>query len=46
MLATFPVFLSAMNTLRQSSTLANTLLQKLKLITLDCYGDFEDLCEY
>ena len=26
--------------------LDKTLLQKLKLITLDCYGDFEDLYEY
>ena len=32
----------AINTLKQSLTLTNTLLEKLKSNTLGCYGDFED----
>ena len=40
------IFLNAVNILKQSLTLTNTLLEKLKLNTLDCYGDFEDLCKY
>ena len=39
----FPIFLNATNTLKQSLILTYTLLKKLKLNNLDCYGDFEDL---
>ena len=38
-----PIFPNTINTLKQSLTLSNTLLEKLKLNTLDCYGDFEDI---
>ena len=42
-----PIFqIPCINTLKQSLTLTNTLLEKLKLDTLDCYGDFEDLHKY
>ena len=41
-----PIFLNATNTLKQSLILTNTLLKKLKLNTLDCYRDFEDLTKY
>ena len=41
-----PIFLNATNTLKQSLILTNTLLKKLKLNNLDCYGDFEDLTKY
>ena len=40
------IFPNAINTLKQSLTLTNTLLEKLKLNNLDCYGDFENLCNY
>ena len=38
-----PIFPNATNTLKQSLILINALLEKLKLNTLDCHGDFEDL---
>ena len=37
-----PVFPETINTLKQSLILTNTLVEKLKSNTLDCYGIFED----
>ena len=43
MLTSFLSFPNTINTFKQSLTLTNTLLETLKLNTLDGYGDFEHL---
>ena len=36
-----PIFPNTISTLKQSLTLTNTLLSKVKLNTLDCYADLK-----
>ena len=47
-LTSFPNFSKChkLNSLKQSLILTSTILETLRLNTLDCYGDFKDLCKY